>query len=1034
VATGERQKIPVIHQADVLVAEGTLAGCVAAWLLARQEMKVAVVASGTSLPHDIVVALRPWAREADLAHLPAEFADLFRKCLKERADDGELILDLGKLALGVEDLLLDAGVRIYYGLRPCGVAKRGRRVVAVVFAGKPGLVAIQAGATVDCTPEARLAALAGVRLVGRAGRDGRVGVRYTMLCNERPPRELPAEGSAELIGQKAIAHGPYAEFRMLLAARGDEALRDAELVLRARMVAGNAGRALRAAKQWPSASFARGGDALLVETTRRIPTRSQEAELGPASCLPDGVDGLLVCSPAADVPDVLAIELADPFRGTALALAVARAEWSKVRSAGEGLTDAEVILTLKPVAAGRVEAAGRAEGGGRAEVAGQAAAGQGAATARARLGLSPALYGSGAELDLGQAGVPVVAECDVLVVGGGTSGLPAALVAAQNGAKTILIEKHSDLGGTQTLGGVSKYWFGRPTDFVRQLDRDALALLSGTGMPKSLAMLYSLITAGVSVLPQCQAAGVLLDGNAVKGIVVATPAGLAAIKANVVIDATGDGDVAAWAGADHSWGTGRDAMTLWFSFGHFVGPKSEASRQYHSAVDLRDASDFSRAIITARRRTGIFGQGDFPQYYLAPRESRHIKGRATVTYADILAGRRWPDTILVCEANFDIKGLASSDLALCGYTEIEFTRNYPAAIPYRALVPEKLQGILVVGKAYSITHDALSLARMQRDLMAMGGAAGLAAATAAKARCPVADVSVPELQKGLIKLGILRPNDLAEPPPAPADGELAALVRELAAGAVRRTDQVKLLARGDAVAPMLKAALADATPRGKVDLARALCLLGHADGVPVLLEELQRQLAADELPASPQKSHEAPDHGYAPEPAFLINAIGLARDRRLVPLLKPLAERIVISPKKSDDAFSYVFAICYACERIADPAAISALEVLADKPGIAGSAIAFGADPRKSLGHVAERHAYLELCVGRALARCGSPRGYDILIGYLRDMRGVLARSAHDELVELSGSDLGHSPEPWQHWLAQAPRPLPLKPFLKRLE
>jgi len=1005
VAVEGDQNIPVIRRADVLVVEGTLAGCLAAWEAARQGRTVVLAASGTSVPHDIAVTLRPWAREEDLAGVPKEFADAFRKCVKERAEDGELIFDLARLAVATEDLLLDAGVGIYYGLSPCGVARKGRRVVAVVFAGKAGLAALEAGATVDCTADARVAALGGARFASRALRDGRLDVRYTMLCNDRPPRELAVGGVPELVGGKLIAHGQLAEFHMRLAARGDAVMRDAELTLRARVVAANAGRALR------GVAFARGGDALWVEPTRRILTRSEAAGLDLAACQPQGVEGILVCGPAADVPDELARDLAEPFGGAAVAGVVAKADWAKLASAPDAAAETQVVLAAEGEAAPR-----HAPG------------------VRVRFGVSQAIRRADAAIALGQPAIPVVAEADVLVIGGGTSGVPAALVAARDGARTLLIEKHSDVGGTHTLGGVSKYWFGRPTDFVRQLDRDALALLSGTGMPKSLAMLYSLIASGVSVVPQCLAAGTLVEGDAVKGVVVVAPTGLAAITAKVVIDATGDGDIAAWAGAAHSWGTGRDAQTLWFSFGRFVGPKSEASRQYHSAVDLRDPADFSRAIIAARRRGGIFGQGDFPQYYLTPRESRHIKGRATVTYGGVFREQRWPDVVLVCESNFDIKGIASSDLALCGYAEKEFTKNYPAAIPFRALVPERFEGILVVGKAYSVTHDALSLARMQRDLMAMGGAAGLAASMAVRARCPVASVSVADLQKGLVKLGILRPADLAEPAASASEREIEHLVRDLAADSLSLPGQVKVLGCGKAAIPLLRNALPRATERGRVACAKALCFLGDTEGVPTLLEELRRQLGGEKLPPSPRKSHEAPDHGYAPEPAFLINAIGLARDPRLVPLLKPLAERIVIDSRKSDDMFSYVHAICYACERLAAPEAVEALEVLAEKPGIKGSALPEGTDPRRSVSHVAERHAYLELCVGRALARCGAPRGYDVLIGYLGDIRGVLARSAHDELAELVGSDLGLAPKPWHDWLAQAPRPLPPKPFLQRLE
>ena len=1006
VAAEDRQNVPAIRRSDLLVVEGTLAGCLAAWEGARAGRSVVLAASGASVPHDIIIALRPWAREEELARLPKEFAEAFRKCVKQRSDDGELVFDLAKLAIATEDLLLDAGVRLLYGLAPCGVAKAGDTAIGAVFAAKGGLVALRAKLVVDCTADARLAALAGAPLAERpAAADGRLEVRYTMLAGGPLPRELVVKGVPELAGDRLIAHGSFAEFPMRLATRGEGAFREAELTLRSRIVAANAGRALG------GLVFARGGDALMVQPSRRIIGRSRAENAGqgrPAhtACQPQGVEGILVCGPAADVSDDTAAALAEPFGAADLAALVARAPLG-----GETPGEPQLILAAK-----RGPAAEQATG------------------ALARFGIAEAIGAAEGELPLARQELPIIAETDVLVVGGGTSGVPAAIVAAHNGAKTLLVEKHSDLGGTHTLGGVTKYWFGRPTDFVRQLDRDALALLSGTGMPKSLALLYAVVASGASVVPQCQAVGALLEGDTVKGAVVATPAGLAAITAKVVIDATGDGDVAAWAGASHDWGTGRDALTLWFSFGHFVGPKGEASRQYHSAVDMRDPADFTRAIITARRRGGIFGRGNFPQYYLAPRESRRIRGRAPVPSGGILAGQRWPDTVAVAEANFDIKGIASSDLALCGYAEKEFTKNYPAHIPFRALLPEGLEGIIVVGKAYSVSHDALSLARMQRDLMALGGAAGLAAAKAVAAGRNVADVDLADLQKGLIRLGILRPADLAEPAAAASEGELARLVRELAADTLPLAGQVRVLGHGEAAVPLLRNALPAATERGRLACAKALCFLGERAGVPILLAELERQLGGEKLPPSPRQRHEAPDHGYAPEPAFLIRIVGRARDPRLVPLLRPLAQRIPLNPRRADDAFEYVFAIAYACERMALPEAIEALEILADKPGIKGSALPAGADPRRSLDHVAERHAYLELCVGRALARCGATRGYEILIGYLGDIRGTLSRSARMELADLAGRDLGPAPEPWRLWLAKAPRPLPPKPYLRRLE
>ena len=99
------------------------------------------------------------------------------------------------------------------------------------------------------------------------------------------------------------------------------------------------------------------------------------------------------------------------------------------------------------------------------------------------------IYTTGKHITAQAGKLPVVATCELVVVGGGTSGMPAALVATRQGVDTILVEKFGDVGGTHTIGGVSKYWFGRETDFVGRLDRDAGRTMQATGMPKCMGML-----------------------------------------------------------------------------------------------------------------------------------------------------------------------------------------------------------------------------------------------------------------------------------------------------------------------------------------------------------------------------------------------------------------------------------------------------------------------------------------------------------------------------------------------------------------
>ena len=124
---------------------------------------------------------------------------------------------------------------------------------------------------------------------------------------------------------------------------------------------------------------------------------------------------------------------------------------------------------------------------------------------------------------------------------------------------------------------------------------------------------------------------------------------------------------------------------------------------------------------------------------------------------------------------------------------------------------------------------------------------------------------------------------------------------------------------------------------------------------------------------------------------------------------------------KHDSQFEYVRVICSVAERNPGPAMLPALEALRRKKCLRGLAIPWEADPRPAVDSVLERRAYLELSLGRALARCGDRRGYDILRRYADDIRGPLARSAADELRDL----------------ASTPRRrgrLPVTPFTRRIE
>jgi len=996
----EGKQIPVIKRADVLVVGSTLDACFLTSTFAKEGKSAVLASAGTSLPHELIMCQRPWVNRANLESSDAEINAFLASCVdKESGEDS--LLDMIKVTEGLENLLLDAGASLYYDLFPCGVAQADNRITAVVFACKGGLVAVQADRVIDCTPNALVVTLAGGETKPRASAKQGLLARYSYLCNEERSAPIAVKGVPELESGQIVMHGPFAEFKLRLPV-ADSHFPEAKYNQEARRIVLKASRGT-------GLQYARGGNTLLMDPARRIVSRSETGKLTFDACRPEKLDNVWVCGPMADIDDELALSMVEPLAGPSF------------------------VPLLKHVA---TEASGTLDG-----VLQLGTASKTSTSGTASFDAIEPIYSTGKKITAQAGTLPVVATCDLLVVGAGTSGMPAALVASREGVDTIVVEKFGDVGGTHTIGGVCKYWFGRETDFVGQLDHDAAQTMQATGMPKCMGMLDCLMRAGTRMLTHTLAVGAVVDGEKISGVVVTTPNGLGVIQAKCVIDATGDGDIVARAGGAFSYGPTRDAMTLFYSFAQYIGVNPEAKRHFAFVVDFRDPTDLSRALIASRRfkkgakkktLKGKSYKGSSPQYYLTPRESRNIEGSVRVTYADIMSNRQFEDTIAVCKADVDIKGIADSDLSFCGYVT-EWMENFSVQIPYRALRPLEFDNVLVVGKAMSVDHDTLALARMQRDLMSIGGAAGLAAAQSVGNNRPFSEIDIKALQQGVIDLGVLSVEDLSGTQgvkdsalPEIDRAQLQQRAGQLAAGKLKLMDKVSLLMRPEQSLPLLKKALGNATEAGRLDVGKALCFLGDRQGADVLLGELEQSLQTPGLSREThvKMRHETPDHASAPEITYWVNSLGRSGDGRVIPWMTEIAKRVEMNPSKSDAMFNYVYSICYAADRLADPACLPALRLLANKKGFSGSLRPIGTDPRetgKGKASIREdRYAYLELSIGRAMARCGSKQGYQTVIDYLTDNRGFLARSAHEELCALSNQDFGYDPQAWSHWLEEA--------------
>jgi ribulose 1,5-bisphosphate synthetase/thiazole synthase len=171
--------------------------------------------------------------------------------------------------------------------------------------------------------------------------------------------------------------------------------------------------------------------------------------------------------------------------------------------------------------------------------------------------------------------IPVYKKVDVVVAGGGPGGLGAAIAAARNGANTLLVERYSFLGGMATAAMQS--WFGGPYDIPNGISKEVLQKLdkvgaaryiergrfqpAATGLPPltyhvsfdpesyKYLVLDMVHEAGAKVLTNTWVVDTIVEDNTVKGIIIENKSGRQAILADVVIDGTGDADVAARAGA-----------------------------------------------------------------------------------------------------------------------------------------------------------------------------------------------------------------------------------------------------------------------------------------------------------------------------------------------------------------------------------------------------------------------------------------------------------------------------------------------------
>jgi len=422
--------------------------------------------------------------------------------------------------------------------------------------------------------------------------------------------------------------------------------------------------------------------------------------------------------------------------------------------------------------------------------------------------------------------VPVAQEADVVVAGGGVSGIIAAIAAARAGAKTVLIDRFGAPGGNigpgMFVGGSLTGWPGRHVaGGICGIAREFMEIHAhhgGGGVPPFSAGHYMrdshvasyvatkmMAESGVELILSAYAADPILDGKRVVGLYVENKSGRQAIPAAVVIDATGEADVARRAGAPVNYPDpeimerGR-TMGIQFVVGgvdwdrHDAPDPQRALERYGKAVEqagqddefapMREVADLCTLHGFEYRRggprcagmaTGYIGvdwpdhinQGDGAHISRMEVEMRQYCFETAAFWKKRVPG--FEDSYLLSIAPFlgsrggpAIDGevtLTQEDIdAERTFDDVVFIYLYWRAdppgrmdFPYRALLPREIDGLLATGR--SAARRPGSLMRARPVMMQMGEAAGTAAALAARGAVTPRELDVCTLQLALLDAG-----------------------------------------------------------------------------------------------------------------------------------------------------------------------------------------------------------------------------------------------------------------------------------------
>jgi hypothetical protein len=368
-----------------------------------------------------------------------------------------------------------------------------------------------------------------------------------------------------------------------------------------------------------------------------------------------------------------------------------------------------------------------------------------------------------------------------------------------------------------------------------------------------------------------------------------------------------------------------------------------------------------------------------------------MNGDFTVSVLDVYNGRTYPDTISIHKSSFDTHGFTVDPffaLKPPAHSGVDVIAN----VPFRALLPKGLEGIVVTGLGASAHRDAMPVIRMQPCLQNQGYAVGIGAAMAAANQQRIRYIDIKKLQKELVQIESLEPRVMTDQdnyPPKFEDVQMAAktLTHELDGLETVIWDTEK------GIPVLIDQLNMVATHEEKLVYARILGMLDNNSGWEVLHKAVDSFEAWDKGWNYTGMGQFGMSMSYLDS---LVIALGKSRKQEVLPSIIRLAK--LLTPESE---FSHFRAIAVAFETLANELPAKVLFELLQMKGVTGHAMttiqkAIQDTPASGTDTSTRNNALREIILGRALFRCGDYNGLgnQILNDYAKDLRGHFYRHA----------------------------------------